>query len=531
MTKSVKLNSYINEPVYDISLDGTVVNALGMNVISNTDGFNFKLPSSFKYTKEKPYIGKGLNRLVEKDKEYFDEWGDLMEFNDLFMRGKMGLDEDEVIPANITLSRKNYLDLLDNGSVKMVGNTIKSKKMPIYIEKFIDKASRLLLNKKGKEFIEYYYDYIEKIYNLQIPLKEIATVGKIKISIEEYKEKCKEVTAAGSKKSRQAWYELAIKENLNVSMGDTIYYINTGVKKGESDIKRITKHYVLDSNGNKEYNLLEKDGSFVLNKKGQPVLITKWLEKEYKLYSKDNPDSKIKLFEFAKTKIPNIQEEDVVIFNCIMLDNSVIEDEENTFCDETFEYNKEKYIEMFNKRIKPLLVVFDKDIRSYIDEKGKVKEGILITNPSNRKYFTEKECELVYGQPFKETDEDTYEQLMTMEDKEIAFWLSINKKPTYIDFIDGLDWDDISSEYTQRMEHYKNEEIKQEIEVYNKIIDDIKQSDIDELLENGTLPNKLLKLIKEDYETGTFYSKKFNLKLGTIYDIIDKNFINNEIDE
>lgn len=27
--------------VYDISLDGSVVNALGMNVISNTDGFQF----------------------------------------------------------------------------------------------------------------------------------------------------------------------------------------------------------------------------------------------------------------------------------------------------------------------------------------------------------------------------------------------------------------------------------------------------------------------------------------------------------
>lgn len=25
--------------VYDISLDGTVVNALGMNIMSNTDGF------------------------------------------------------------------------------------------------------------------------------------------------------------------------------------------------------------------------------------------------------------------------------------------------------------------------------------------------------------------------------------------------------------------------------------------------------------------------------------------------------------
>lgn len=30
--------------VYDISLDGTVVNALGMNVMSNTDGF--QLPNA-----------------------------------------------------------------------------------------------------------------------------------------------------------------------------------------------------------------------------------------------------------------------------------------------------------------------------------------------------------------------------------------------------------------------------------------------------------------------------------------------------
>ena len=35
------------EYVYDISLDGSVVNALGLNVISNTDGFNFKLPKTF----------------------------------------------------------------------------------------------------------------------------------------------------------------------------------------------------------------------------------------------------------------------------------------------------------------------------------------------------------------------------------------------------------------------------------------------------------------------------------------------------
>ena len=83
------------------------------------------MPNTFRYTKEHPYIGKGLNRLVKEGKEYINEEGDLMEFNDLFMRNKMGLDIDEFIPANITVARKNYLDLLDNGEIKMVGNTLK----------------------------------------------------------------------------------------------------------------------------------------------------------------------------------------------------------------------------------------------------------------------------------------------------------------------------------------------------------------------------------------------------------------------
>ena len=116
---------------------------------------------------------------------------------------------------------------MPDGSIKLVGNSIKSKKIPKYIEKFLDVGIRLLLENKGKEFLSAYYDYIEKIYNLQIPLKDIATVGKIKTSIETYKQSCKQLTAAGTKKARQAWYELAIKHNLNVHMGDSIYYINT----------------------------------------------------------------------------------------------------------------------------------------------------------------------------------------------------------------------------------------------------------------------------------------------------------------
>ena len=69
--------------VYDISLDGTVVNALGMNIAKQTDGFNFKIPKTYRYTEENPYIGKGLNREVEEGKAYTGFAADVAEFNDM----------------------------------------------------------------------------------------------------------------------------------------------------------------------------------------------------------------------------------------------------------------------------------------------------------------------------------------------------------------------------------------------------------------------------------------------------------------
>lgn len=492
------------------------------------------MPKTFRYTKENPYIGKGLNRLVKEGKEYINEEADLMEFNDLFMRNKMGLDIDEFIPANITCARKNYLDLLDNGEIKMVGNTLKSKKMPIYIEKFIAEASNLLLHNKGKEFFELYYDYIEKIYNMKIPLKDIASVGKIKTSIKDYKEGCKQLTAGGTKKARQAWYELAIKENLSVNMGDAIYYINNGTKKGDSDVKRITKYFYRDKDGNKIDYATDENGEKIYDRKGNIIDLTKQLEKEYNKYKKENKDYKKvfpNLFTFGINKYTDLEEEDIVIFNCVLLSNDLVEDEDDHYCDDNFEYNREKYIEMFNKRIRPLLVVFDKNIRSYVNEKGKIVDNILITDPKDRKTFTEEESKLVSGQPFNETDQDTYEQLMTMEDKEIRFWLSINKIPTYINFIDGMNWKEIKNDYLQRQEQMKQEGIKQEIELYNNVIDNLKQTDVTELIEDGILPEKLLPIIDENFQTGVFMSKKWGVKLGTIYDIIDKDFSKEEIEE
>ena len=125
--------------VYDISLDGTVVNALGMNVISNTDGqlgFNFQKPLEFRYTDENPYISNGGGRNSIEGKAYTGVYADIAEFEDLYLSkaynggiNKMGLGLDEECDATINFARKNYADLMPDGTTKKVGNTIKSRKM------------------------------------------------------------------------------------------------------------------------------------------------------------------------------------------------------------------------------------------------------------------------------------------------------------------------------------------------------------------------------------------------------------------
>lgn len=477
----------------------------------------------FRYTSEHPYIGKGLGRNVKKDKEYTCVEADVAEFEDIYMNTaynggvlKNGLGVDEYCDACIQFSRKNYADLMPDGSIKLVGNTIKSKKMPKYIEKFLDNGIRLLLHGDGMGFLNAYYDYIEKIYNLQIPLREIATVGKIKTSIDTYKQSCKELTAAGTKKSRQAWYELAIKENLNVNMGDSIYYINTGTKKGDSDVKRVT-HYINVVNG------VEED-------------VTKLVEREYNKAKKSTPDQMmdnngkwIKKFEYAKRLygVNNVFERDELIFNCVLLSNDIVEDDDEHYCDDNFEYNVAKYIDMFNKRIRPLLVCFKRDIRTRINENGKEVDNLLITEPGQRKTFTEEECELVAGQPYNTTDQDTYDELMTMEDKEIRFWLSVDKIPPYVNEI-GMNWEEIKNDYLERQKELERKEIKEIKDKYDEIIDKMSKNDVDNFIEEGILPDKLLKIVDEDVNSNNFLAKNYNVVIGNIFDIIDKNFDNNE---
>ena len=246
--------------------------------VLDTDGVNFMAPTNGE--NEYKYIGKGLNDEVEAGKEYTGVKAIVAEFNDLYMRGEMGLGLDGMWPATINLSRKNYALLEDDGSISLTGNSIKSKAIPVYIEEFLGKGVKMLLDGKGYEFVQYYYGYVEKIYNKQIPLAKIATKARVKKSINEYINRGTDKN--GKQLAKQAHMELAIKNNLSVNLGDTIYYVNNGKTKSHGDAQE-------DKNGVMYATLVPNDiienkpdfiGEYnvpkyleALNKKVEPLLV------------------------------------------------------------------------------------------------------------------------------------------------------------------------------------------------------------------------------------------------------------------
>ena len=320
-------------------------------LVGDTDGFNFSIPSDVdKYV----YTSSGKHRFNEKGKTYKGMDAVVAEYNDVYMKGVMGLDVDEICEATINIARKNYADLID-GKVKLVGNTIKSKKLPTYIAEFIDRGLDLLLHGNGYDFISDYYDTIERIYNQEIPLSKIANKSRVRMSVKDYEKRAQQLNKAGNPLPKQAHMELIIKENLTVDLGDTIYYVNTGTRKSHGDIQTKT---------DKKTNL----------------------------------------------KTVNI--------NCQYISQDIIENHPET----TGVYNIERYIDAFNKRIKPLLVCFSPEVR----------DDILITSPLHRQYFTRKQLELTSGQPFGDGDQDTIEDLLTITPEELDFWESIGVSPTYM---------------------------------------------------------------------------------------------------
>lgn len=404
----------------------------------------------------------------------------------------MGLDIDEIIPASINISRKNYIDVLEGGKIKLVGNTIKSRRLSAFIEKFFDKAIPILAHGGGQEFINMYYDYLEKIYNYQIPIKDIASKGKIKKTLAEYVKDCQTLNKAGNKKSRQVWMELALQHNLKVDLNDSIYYVNTANGKSQSyDIKKITHQYTKINGEEVE-----------LKGKVKTDILKKWcLDNDYDYKSLKAAKAKEILKPFIS------KEDEEIIINCKMIPLEIAESEDNLLCSDIgddFEYNVDKYIEMFNKRVSVLLVCFHPNIRG----------RILITNPSDKPTFTEKECELVSGYPNKESDQDTYEALMTLERKEIEYWVRSNKVPPFVTEC-GINWEELVKNYKEMLEKENDIVFQEENEKYLKALTELTDDDYKAFEEDDEIPKSLLEIVTLNNDMHFYFKKLPNMKPTT----------------
>ena len=339
-------------------------------LVMDTDGVNFSLPDG---AKDRKYVGRGLNWKVQQGKVYEGAEADVAEYNDIFMRGEMALDTDGVWPSCINLARKNYAVMDYKGKIKLTGNSIKSKKLPGYIEKFLDKGIQMLLEGKGKDFVNYYYQYIERIYNRQIPLAQIAQKARVKQTLEDYKVRCTQTTKAGSLMSRQAHMELAIQHKMNVNLGDVILYVNNGEKASFGDVQKVPA---------KKYSELQKKKHF--DKTGENLQ---------------------DILSYVK-------------LNCYILDTDELENNP----DMTGDYNVARAIATFNKRIEPLLVCFKDDVRN----------NMLVMNPEDMGIFTSIQCELINGYPMGPGDQDELEEVITLSDGEIRYWEKRGISENYI---------------------------------------------------------------------------------------------------
>jgi DNA polymerase elongation subunit (family B) len=349
-------------------------------LVMDTDGVNFSKPDG---VEDRVYIGKGLNWKVKLGKEYKGDDADVAEFNDMFMRGEMALDTDGTWPSCINLARKNYAVMDSKGKIKLTGNTIKSKKLPLYIEDFLDKGVKMLLEGKGQDFVEWYYEYITKIYNKEIPLMKIAQRAKVKLSMDDYIKRSKQKTKSGGAMSMMAHMELALKHKLNVNLGDVIYYVNNGNKASQGDVQKVT-----------------------------PLKLTKKQREEYfKLHGKDAPPDKTE-----------------VQINCYMLDQKTLENNPEM----TGEYNVSRAIVTFNKRIEPLLVVF----------KDEIRDNLLVTNPEERGLFTKDQSELINGHPFEPKDQDDLEEVLNLSEGEVKYWDKRGLNPDYMYELASEGWEE-----------------------------------------------------------------------------------------
>jgi len=368
-------------------------------LLAVTDGINFQIPekTNIRVVNGDVYYNQPEDT-INVMWNYYGETGIhalIDKYNNEEMRPPyMKVDNDGENISCLNLSRINYATLtlkkdkktgINKEKIKLTGNTIKSKVMPDYIEEFIDKGLDLILHGKGKEFVEYYYNYVDDIRYMRIPLVKIASKSKIKTTISAYLKRGKDKN--GRDKGKQAHMELLI-EKRNKTINELFE------KHLESFNIPINKNLTIEEKYKYVINYMPKE----------PELdsVVYYVNCGYK---KSHGDT-CRLID----KITGEER-----FAAVLIDLNNPENNPKL-------YNYEKYIDAFNKRVSTLLVGFKPEVAKKILVKLD-KNGNLIKSDFNPLY---NELELV------NFDLDTIEDSMYLEEPEVDFWNKTGYDPRKI---------------------------------------------------------------------------------------------------
>ena len=230
-----------------------------------------------------------------------------------------------------------------------------------------------------------------------------------------------QIAGRGQKITNSPIHQLALKHNLDVDMGDMLYYVNIGTVKSHGDLKSIK----------------DKETGKITLQMNCKLIEPSIVEKDFEM---------LKELEMLNKELINTPEDNEIIDRINEINAELSVDD----------YNVARYLAAFNTRIKPLLVCFDTEVRNQVlinvvkDKKSKL--FVL----QEKSAFTIEQCKLTNGNPFEPEHQDSYEDLMTMEDKEIKFWMRVNKTPNNMT---QTDWDLIVADYTERMRIKKIKDI------------------------------------------------------------------------
>jgi DNA polymerase elongation subunit (family B) len=405
-------------------------------LLAVTDGINFQYPekTNIRITNEGTTEGT-TEGLIEEMWQYGGKTGInavIEKYNNEEMKPPfMSIDNDGEALACFNLSRINYATLSlakdkktdeMKEKIKLTGNTIKSKIIPEYIEDFIDTGLNLILHDKGNEFLAYYNEYAKNLYYQRIPLKKIASKSKIKNSIDNYNKRGKDKN--GRNKGMQAHMELLIE------------------KRNKIAEELFEKYKTTLEHGKFKENLSIDE---------KMKLVANYMPPEPELDSVVYyVNTGTKKSEGNSRKIVVNKETGDERFCATLISTEDLQENPNM----TGQYNVERYLDAFNKRVKVLLVGFEPEtVKNFLSKIVTIKNKIVVDEPvenkpvvnesvkakkTKTKTKTVKEIKFeqadstLLNLELKNFDLNDFDESMYLEELEVNFWNKTGYDPRKI---------------------------------------------------------------------------------------------------